>query len=204
MAQNRNPSQENPQILEYEQRTNSTNIGFNKADEGVDLLLSGMRNIPNKVLDSSGIATPNEIDLVIGTIITEKKLEASQATYNKVLVTLAHMCQRGATSPKYAESITILDYGVSLKVGDLKFACKKNGITVRKFARGIRGTIIKLAKKFNIEGNLAKSYKLTVQDYDVQDLIWVSDFNTFSDDPEIPEHIKEWLLNNFKNRFRPQ
>lgn len=36
----------------------------------------------------------------------------------------------------------------------------------------------------------------------MQDLIWVSDFQTFSEDQAMPEHVKEWLLGNSKKRFR--
>jgi hypothetical protein len=34
-----------------------------------------------------------------------------------MLVTAAHACQRGATSPKYAESAIVADYGMNMKVG---------------------------------------------------------------------------------------
>ncbi len=77
------------------------------------------------------------------------------------------------------------------------------GITARKFARGIRTIIIKVAKHDEIEGNLSKNYKLENPNFDQQDLVWVSDFQTFSEDPAMPEHVKTWLLENYRRRFRP-
>ena len=97
----------------------------------------------------------------------------------------------------------VTDYGVEVKVSDLRDACSKAGITVRKYARGIRDQVIKVAQKHQLEGNLAKGYKLENPSCDKQDLVWVSDFQTFSENPSMPENVRTWLLNNYRNRFRP-
>lgn len=86
----------------------------------------------------------------------------------------------------------------------MRESCSRAGITVRKFSRGIRNVVIKVATKLNIEGNLAKNYKMEFPTCDKQDLIWVSDFQTFSDNPAMPDQVKTWLLQNYKNRFRPE
>jgi hypothetical protein len=137
------------------------------------------------------------------TLITKKKLPKTQENFNKTLVTAAHLVQIGATSPKFAATRMIPDYGVDIRVGELRDACSKAGITVRKFARGIRDTVVKVAQKHQIEGNLAKGYKLENPDFDKQDLAWVSDFQTFSDNPSMPDNVRTWLLENYRNRFRP-
>jgi hypothetical protein len=80
---------------------------------------------------------------------------------------------------------------------------KKNGITVRKLARGLREQIIRVAVRHNLPGNLSKSYKLENPSFETQDLPWVSDFQTFSDNESMPEHVKKWLLENYSKRFRP-
>lgn len=67
----------------------------------------------------------------------------------------------------------------------------------------VRDDVIKVAVKHGIEGNLSKNYKLENPGFEEQDLIWVSDFQTFSDNPAMPEHVKHWLLENYRNRFRP-
>ena len=48
-----------------------------------------------------------------------------------------------------------------------------------------------------------KGYKLENPSCDKQDLVWVSDFQTFSENPSMPENVRTWLLNNYRNRFRP-
>ena len=68
------------------------------------------------------------------------------------------------------------------------------GITARKFARGIRTIIIKVAKHDEIEGNLSRNYKLENPNFDQQDLV---------EDLAMPEHVKTWLLENYRRRFRP-
>jgi hypothetical protein len=97
----------------------------------------------------------------------------------------------------------VTDYGIDLKVLELRNACKTAGITVRKLARGIRDDVIKVAMKHGIEGNLSKNYKLENPNFDPQDLIWVSDFQTFSENPAMPENVRQWLLENYRSRFKP-
>jgi hypothetical protein len=70
------------------------------------------------------------------------------------------LVQIGAISPKFAASRIISNYGIDVRAGDLREARSKNQLTVRKFARGIRDQVIKVAQRFGIEGNLAKNSKL--------------------------------------------
>lgn len=180
------------------------NIGFdNMGNDDLDKVMEQV-NVTTSTESDSAIATKKEIDLVIKHILTEKKLPITQDNYNRVTVTVSHLVQIGATSPKFTTTRQVTDYGVDVKVSDLNNACKQIKITVRKFARGIRDTVIYVASRHKIEGNLAKNYKLENPDYDQQDLIWVSDFQTFSKNTSMPEHVKKWLLNNYKNRFRPE
>lgn len=180
----------------------SDTIGYDSVGDGIDeLLKESVVKVSNE--SSSAVATPQEIDSVVTNIMTNKKIPQSQVNYNKTLLTTAHLVQIGATSPKFAESRMVTDYGVDIRAGDLKEACKRNGITVRKYARGIRDQVIKVASAYKIAGNLAKSYKLENPACDTQDLIWVSDFQTFSENPAMPDHVRTWLLQNYKNRFRP-
>jgi hypothetical protein len=181
-----------------------TSIGFEHAYEGIDSILATVKGkIKTSPENSAAMASPQEVDKVIMELLTKKKLPATQENYNKAITTTAHLVQIGATSPKFASSRQISDYGIDLKAGDLRDACNKVGITVRKYARGIRDVVIKIANNLNIEGNLAKNYKLENPNCDKQDLIWVSDFQTFSDNTSMPEHVSSWLLLNYKARFRP-
>lgn len=186
-----------------DQITENNSVGYDNVGEGIDNLLKTSKvKVMNE--SSSAVATPQEIDGVVESLMTQKKIAKTQENYNKVLATTAHLVQIGATSPRFADSRMVTDYGVEIRAGELKEACKKNGITVRKYARGIRNTVIKVATAYNIAGNLSKNYKLENPSCDTQDLIWVADFQTFSDNPAMPEHVRTWLLQNYKNRFRPE
>lgn len=178
-------------------------VGFNNASDGFDQMLEKV-SVKSGNESNAAVATGGEIDTVIETIIKQKKLQPTQEIYNKVLASAAHLVQIGATSPKFAGTRMVTDYGVELRTSDLREACSKSSITVRKFARGIRDYVIKVAVAFNIQGNLAKNYKLENPNCDPQDLAWVADFQTFSDNPAMPENVKVWLLQNYRNRFRPE
>lgn len=188
----------------------------NRAETGarpaVELGVEGIGNGIDEILEQSvgarpelegqGVATPQEINAVVMEVMAMNKTPITQQNFTKVYVSICHMVQIGATSPKFSETRKITDYGVEVKVGDVRTACKKIGITVRKLARGLKNDVIKVAAKHNLAGNLAKNYKLENPNYEVQDLIWVSDFQTFSENLAMPEHVKEWLLANYKKRFR--
>lgn len=179
---------------------NNTNVGLENIGD-LDTILS---NVKSKVTNESGaVASPEDIDNTIKSILLAKKIPPTQENYNKVLLSTAHLVQIGATSPKFAATRIISDYGLDIKAGDLRDACNKNGTTVRKYARGIRNTVIKLASNFGLEGNLSKSYKLENPGCDRQDLIWASDFQTFSDNEAMPESVRLWLLDNYRRRFKP-
>lgn len=138
-------------------KNNDPNVGLGNVGDLDSLLGSVKSTVKN---ESGAVASPDEIDNTVKAILVSNKLESSQENYNKVLLSTAHLVQIGATSPKFAATRIITDYGVEVKAGDLREACNKNGTTVRKYARGIRDTVIKVATNFGLEGNLAKSYKL--------------------------------------------
>lgn len=171
--------------------------------DGIETILQAIPRITNTFADSVGVATKEQIDNVVSDLIKKEKKANTSENYHKTLVTLAYMCQLGATSRKFLQSRKIREFGLNITVGNFIESCKKHDTTPRKFARAIRNEIIKVATHFNLEGNLAKTYKLDFPSHEKQDLIWVSDFQTFSDNPAMPTHVSQWLLENYKKRFRP-
>nr|YP_009364072.1 hypothetical protein [Pediastrum duplex]AQU64446.1 hypothetical protein [Pediastrum duplex] len=132
-----------------------------------------------------------------------RKLPLTQQNFTKAYTSVCHLCQQGATSPKYAENARVTIYGIDLRVGDLRQACIIHKTTVRKLARALQNDIVKVATIRMMEGNLSKLYKLENPNYNKQDLVWVSDFQTFNDNTAMPDHVRTWLLENYRNRFRP-
>lgn len=172
-------------------------------EKSIDKILESVKLKSNTAMDAGSVATQDQVDAIILELVKREKLEEITDNKTKVRLTIAHMCQIGATSPRFADSRIIDDYGCRFTVGSLREACKRNGTTVRKVARFLRNIIIRIAAKFGLEGNLAKAYKLENTEFDIQELIWVADFQTFSDNPAMPEKVRKWLLENYKTRFRP-
>ncbi len=54
----------------------------------------------------------------------------------------------------------------------------------------MRKNIIKVAIKNNLPGNFLLNYKMENPQFKAQDLKWVLDFQTFSEDPAMPEHTR--------------
>ena len=150
---------------------------------------------------SNGIATPEVVTQVCTDLLNELKLPPSGTNLNKAKLTIAALAQQGAASPRFTESRTFGSFDCNFPVSSLRKSAKKFSTTVRALARALRPEAIKVATAFHIEGNLAKSFKLEFPTAQFPDLVWVSDFQSFSDDPAMPEHVRTWLLNNYSNRF---
>ena len=50
------------------------------------------------------------------------------------------------------------------------------------------------------EGNLSRTIKLELKNLSKEDLVWASDFQTYN--PNCPSRVKNWLVKNYKERFR--
>jgi hypothetical protein len=133
-----------------------------------------------------------------------KKLPLTQQNFNKAFASACHLCQEGATSPKFSEKKKVTLYGIDLKVEEPRQAWNLHKITVRKLARGLQNDIIRVASTRLMETNLHKLEKLENPNYDKQDRVWVSDFQTFNDNASMPDHVRIWLFENYRNRFRPK
>jgi len=121
--------------------TTNVSIGINNIGDGIDQILENTTTRTTGEI-SSAVATDTEVDAVITGIITSRRIAQTQENFNKVLTTAAHLVQIGATSPKFASTRMITDYGVEVRTSDLRESCSRSGITVRKFARGIRNVVI--------------------------------------------------------------
>lgn len=116
---------------------------------------------------------------------------------------IALLCQRGATNTNTGSKVQVKlgekDKANILRASDLQSACKKHGITVRQMARTMRSEIHQFAKAYKEEGDLTAQYLRDNPDMTEEDKYWCSNFQ--SENPECPQHIREWLLNDYKRRF---
>lgn len=68
----------------------------------------------------SAVAPETEVDTVIRGILASKRMTQSQENFHKVLTTSTHLVQIGATSPKFASTRMITDYGLEGKTSNLR------------------------------------------------------------------------------------
>ncbi len=76
-------------------------------------------------------------------------------------LSIATLAQEGASSPRFAETRICPLFDIPISVKEIREECKKYNTTFRRLGRALSKMAIMSAKKFDIEGNLAKSYKLT-------------------------------------------
>jgi hypothetical protein len=148
--------------------------------ESLDKIIS---KIPESRLhpgNKSGVASQAELEKVTENILTQMKLTNDIKNKNKVLASMAILVQEGATSPRFAESYTCEIFDIPVSVKYLRKACIDNKTTVRKIARAIKEQAYAVSSKIQIEGNLAKTFKLQHPDYQMEELYWVSDQTKFS------------------------
>ena len=182
-----------PDNTEHEEEFGSTDAIASMVDE--------IKEENPQFSNKSGVASTQELELITENILTQIRTPNNSRNKNKVLASIAVLVQEGATSPRFSETYTCQLFHIPVSVKNVRKACVDNKTTVRKLARAIRDHAVIISSKLNIEGNLSKTYKLQYQDYQADELHWVSDFQTFSDNPAMPPRVKKWLLENYNNRF---
>jgi hypothetical protein len=136
-----------------------------------------------------GTATQDEIDKVSIHILEKKKQPINAKNKACVKLRIAVLAQEGATSPKFQDLRERTFGDITVTVKEIRAAATAKSTTVRRLARGLRNLAIEAAKEMEIDGNLSKAYRLENPDANPQDLFWVSDFQTFSDNAGMPEAL---------------
>lgn len=118
----------------------------------------------------------------------------------KAMAIISGICQRGGTN-RSANTISTT-FGIqgafanSKEFGDV---CKKYGMTPRQFARTMASDIYKFAEIMQEEGDLSRQMAADYPNLSMEERVWCSNFQTTN--PDCPENVRAWLVNNFRNRF---
>lgn len=134
--------------------------------------------------------------------ILEDLTKQAGGTAEGTLIMVAGLMQSGATSKKQFAKNAEEWGGARITIGMLRNACSNHKTTVRQLARGMANDIIEVMKgmgEYAQGGNLSKRYQAEFPEATIEQLIWVSDFQTFN--PECPEEVKKWLTNDYHSRF---
>jgi hypothetical protein len=185
----------------------SENITVGRSPEEIRRSFYEEMSKSSELLESTGsyspsVATFPEIEKVLDIILQEKKLPNSQKNRNGALINTIALLHSGATSPQFDLSRSFNIWGLELTNRTLQTSIKKvPGLTARKLARGLRTELMDYAARTCKPGNLSKRYKIAYPLAPISELIWVSDYNTFSDMQGMPERVKVCLSQNLSERF---
>ncbi len=133
---------------------------------------------------------------VVGLVIKKKKCTETMA-----LLLITGLLQKGGTN-KSAGSNTSFSFGdYSLNAQELQniVLSVNNKATNRQLARTLCNEIAQIAQAVNIEGDLANQMKYDHPDLTSTEAAWCSNFQTTN--PNCPSKVRDWLVNNYKNRF---
>lgn len=203
-------SQQSPsQQGQQQPQSNSYNVSSNFRGFGSP---EKFRDTINKMKSSKPVidtANPNSAteDQVRGFIkVVERRVELQKLSPDDQATLGPGICellQKGAVSPKFDKSRKSELFAGNLTAGTILDSLKDvdRGLTPRKLARALRSEILEISQTWSIPGNLSKKYSQTHPDATINELVWASDFHTFSDDPNMPEEVRDWLIENYTSRF---
>lgn len=172
-----------PSAEEEPQANPATNF---QDDSSIESLLNELQSEHKGYAQSSGLATPEQLEIVVKNIAEELKLTLTPKVRNQTILSSIVLAQEGATSPRFADTHSCNYFIEGFTVKILRNATSKARTMVRKLARTLRSEAIQVYSALEIPGNLVKAYKLEVPDYQQEHLVWVSDFQTFSTNESMP------------------
>lgn len=159
---------------------------------------------PNRSNPTPGQATSTQVNDVITQIAKNKGLSpVTPEDCFDIRLGVCELMQSGATSPKFDSTRPSTTNNILINLNDIRTAMKQVDphLTTRRLARTLSGDIVRVAKIWNIPGNLSKRFLLDNPEANIDQLVWASDFQTFTDDSSIDETVKLWLLKNYGERW---
>ena len=169
-----------------------------------DAYLSAIPKTP-ALTQAPNSASTTQVDTIFDKIADAKGIDKTNGDNIDAIKTITcSLLQLGAASPKFDPNRSYTINGITIDNKTLKKAINDTNasLTPRKLARSLRDEIGAVATQLDIPGNLSKNYLLSHPNAQMSELIWASDFQTFSNNPSIPTEVKEWLLDNYNTRFK--
>ena len=158
-------------------------------------LSSSRRNVKNTNKFDS-----DTVEKIINEIIIKLELPENNGQDTAWLL-VAAVLQLGGSNQKAGNSISYTVNNFTLTSQQLNNIVKKitKSGTNRQLARSISDNIAEIATHLNIPGDLHSQILLEHPDLTNYEKVWCSNFQT--QNPNCPERVREWLVNNFKSRF---
>ena len=141
----------------------------------------------------------NTVDQIIELIILTVKIPAEEKETAWILLT--GVLQLGGSNQKAGNSIsyTVGEYTLTSQqlTNNIKKVVK-NG-TNRQLARSVANDVATIAITLNIPGDLHSQMALEFPNMSDAEKVWCSNFQT--QNPNCPDNVREWLVENYKSRF---
>ena len=133
--------------------------------------------------------------------IIEKIKEKKKVSETVAIVLIAGLMQNGGTNKNAGQTTQFSVGDFSLAAQDLQNILKAIDpkATSRQLARSLAPQIAEVALNLGLEGDLANQMKYDHPDLTLEEAVWCSNFQTTNQ--ECPERVRNWLVNNYKNRF---
>jgi len=158
--------------------------------------ISDLKNKNSKNLRVTNVLDVETVKNIVLKIQTNLKCEETDA-----LVLITGVLQRGGTNKGAgnATAYTIGDFNMTAQSLQSVVTSVKKGATNRQLARALSNEIAQIALSLDIEGDLSNQMRYTYPDITSAEAVWCSNFQTTN--PNCPERVREWLVNNYKSRF---
>jgi hypothetical protein len=136
------------------------------------------------------------VEKIINTLTGKKKISETIA-----VALIAGLVQNGGTNKGAGNSAKFTLGDQTLSAQELSNYIKKeqaNG-TVRQLARAMADEIAEVSLALGIKGDLANQMRYDHPDISQEEAVWCSNFQTTN--TNCPTLVREWLVNNYRNRF---
>lgn len=148
---------------------------------------------------NSGVLSEDKASKIIDAIVTLKKIEGDSKRV-LALALIMGIGQNGGSNKNIGTvSYTVDKYSLSNIELNKAIGSIDKAATPRQFFRTIRDEVQELAEAFGEPGDLHRKLLADHPNASLTDQTWCSNFQTGN--PNCPELIRDWLLQNAKQRF---
>lgn len=157
------------------------------------------------IILNSNVTNTRVINLLTDEVcnqIIDKITEKYNLTIDQTFIVLTGLLQRGGTNKGAGSNTKFSLNTINFSAQDLQNiinSVSKNS-TNRQFARAMSNEIADVALILGIEGDLANQMRFEYPDLTLTEAVWCSNFQTTN--KRCPDRVREWLVSNYKNRFK--
>lgn len=158
--------------------------------------------IEKKKLKSIRITGMMERETCMKVLTTLEQKKNLNGDINLAMALITGVVQNGGSNRNAGTNISFSIDNKSLNASELQniIQTTEKNATTRQFCRTMADEIQEFAEMLKIEGDLAKQMRINYPKMSDEESIWCSNFQTTN--PNCPESVRKWLVENYQKRFR--